>query len=141
VGPKSRVERLLDQLNPVRPFFQRTLRVLDEVPDDDLVRLYNAADAFIFPSLQESFGLCIIEAMACGCPVLASNVYSMPEIAGNAAVYVNPYDLDQLSRGICKILTDHELRDDLRRNGLERARMFRWKKAAEEYLRLFEELR
>jgi glycosyltransferase involved in cell wall biosynthesis len=140
VGPKSRVERLLDQLDPVRPFFQRNLKILEEISDDDLVRLYNAADALVFPSLQESFGLCILEAMACGCPVLASNRYSLPEIAGNAAIYTDPYNLNQLSSGIYRILTDHNLRDSLRRNGLERAKMFRWKTAAEQYLKLYQEL-
>ena len=93
---------------------------------ETLSALYRLADAFIFPSLYEGFGLPPLEAMACGTPVVASNVSSLPEIAGGAALLVDPYDVDAIAAGICTAVTDEALRRDLIARGLARARSFSW---------------
>jgi glycosyltransferase involved in cell wall biosynthesis len=81
---------------------------------------------FVFPSLYEGFGLPPLEAMASGTPVVTSNVSSMPEVAGGAALLVDPYDPGAIADGICQVLTDEALRRDLRQKGLARARQFSW---------------
>jgi glycosyltransferase involved in cell wall biosynthesis len=109
-----------------------------EVPD--LVALYNTAALFAFPSLHESFGMPIVEAMACGCPVLTSSVSAMPEVAGDAAILVNPYGIEEIAAGMKQILTDSSLRKDLIKKGLKRAKELTWKKNAENHVRVYEEI-
>ena len=104
---------------------------------NDLPLFYNVAEAFIFPSFHESFGMPIIEAMACGCPVITSNVFSMPEVAGDAAVLVNPYSVDEIANAMYTVLTDDGLREKLRKRGLKRAKQFSWRKCAEEHLKVY----
>jgi glycosyltransferase involved in cell wall biosynthesis len=105
--------------------------------DDDLPALYNGADLFVFPSLYEGFGLPVLEAMACGTPVITSNVSSLPEVAGNAALLVDPYNVDELAGAIRRILSDPALAADLRAKGLERARQFSWERTAQETLEVY----
>ena len=112
---------------------------LDYVPVKDLACLYSMAEALIFASLYEGFGLPVLEAMACGCPVITSQVTSIPEVGGNSVYYVNPYDVDSITQGISRILTDRNLRADLSRKGLARAKLFSWSKMAEEVLAIFAE--
>jgi glycosyltransferase involved in cell wall biosynthesis len=107
------------------------------VPEDDLPALYNGADLFAFPSLYEGFGLPVLEAMACGTPVITSNVSSLPEVAGNAALLVDPYNVDELAGAIRRILSDPALAADLRARGLERARQFSWERTAQETLEVY----
>lgn len=107
------------------------------IPQDDLPLFYNAADLFVFPSLYESFGMPILEAMACGCPVVTSNVFSMPEVAGKAAILVDPYNVGKIANAMHEVLTNEELRKHLRKKGLERARQFSWRKCAEEHLKVY----
>jgi len=95
-----------------------------------LLWLYNGAEALIFPTLYEGFGAPPLEAMACGTPVVASNVTAVPEVVGDAAVLIDPYDVEQMAEGIHQILSDHGLRAELVRKGLQRARSFTWEKAA-----------
>ncbi len=102
------------------------------VPDEKLVELYNAAGIFVFPSLYEGFGLPIIEAMACGCPVIASNRSSVPEACGNAAIIIDPNE-DELAKTIKELIKNKKLRNELRHRGLERAKSFGWDKTAEEW--------
>ena len=78
--------------------------------------------------------------MACGCPVIASNAASLPEICGDAAYYVDPYDVESIAEGMHKVLTDDNLRQNLVKKGLERARLFSWEKSADEYIKVFDEL-
>lgn len=106
------------------------------VPDEDLPPLYGAAEAFIFPSLYEGFGLPVIEAMACGCPVITSNVSSMPEIAGDAALLVDPTDVNQIALAIKKIMNGNGLKSALSEAGVKRAAFFSWEKSAKETLAL-----
>ncbi len=94
------------------------------VPDEDLPALYAGAEVFAYPSLYEGFGLPILEAMACGCPVLTSNLSSMPEVAGDAAQLVDPFSVAAIRDGLEQLLSDQELRERLRQRGRERATQF-----------------
>lgn len=102
------------------------------VDDADLPALYSAAEAFVFPSLYEGFGLPPLEAMACGTPVVTSNVSSLPEVVGDAALTVDPRDTDGLSAAIERLLIDGRLRSQLRDRGIARAAGFTWERAARE---------
>jgi glycosyltransferase involved in cell wall biosynthesis len=99
-------------------------------PAQTLVAFYRLAHAFVFPSLYEGFGLPPLEAMACGTPVVTSNQSSLPEVAGGAAVLVDPYDVDAIADGIRRVVSDDTLRADLIRKGLARVHDFSWKEAA-----------
>lgn len=103
---------------------------LQNVPIDDLIKLYNTAYAFIYLSHFEGFGLPIIEAMSCGCPVLTSNTTSLSEVAGNAALTVNPEDKDAIIDAMTKIIEDNANRNSLIVKGLVRANNFSWEKTA-----------
>ncbi len=102
------------------------VRFLGFQPMETLAAVYRLARAFVFPSLYEGFGLPPLEAMACGAPVVTSNVSSLPEVAGGAALLVDPYDADAIANGIVQAVTDEALRADLIRRGLERAHSFSW---------------
>jgi glycosyltransferase involved in cell wall biosynthesis len=102
----------------------------DHVPDDDLVALINGAAAFVYPSLHEGFGIPIIEAMACGVPVVTSNRGALAEVAGGAAILADPTDADDLAAAMRRALTDPVERSRLRVAGLERAAAFSWRNAA-----------
>ncbi len=110
------------------------------IADMDLPSLYSGADAFVFPSLYEGFGLPPLEAMACGCPVIVSNVSSLPEVCGDAAYYVDPYSVECIAEGMYKVLTDDALRQSLIKKGLERVKLFNWEKSAREHIKVFEEI-
>ena len=113
------------------------VRFLGYVTDDDIPSLYSAADAFVFPSLGEGFGLPIVEAMACGTPVVTSNVSSIPEVAGDAAVLVDPEDVQALARAMERVVFDDDLRRQLVKKGMERAALFTWPRAAQETEQLY----
>ncbi len=114
------------------------VRFLGPVPRSDLVALYNGALSLVYPSIYEGFGLPILEAMACGIPVITSNVSSLPEVAGEAALSVDPLDVDALSQALARIWSSQELRAELRRKGLARARLFSWEKTARATLQVYE---
>ena len=100
------------------------------VGSEDLVALYGGARALVFPSLDEGFGLPVLEAMACGTPVLASRRGAIPEVAGDAALLVHPESVDDLRNSMATLLEDEIIVEDLRRRGLERAREFTWGRTA-----------
>jgi glycosyltransferase involved in cell wall biosynthesis len=108
--------------------------------DEDLPALYSAARCLAFPSLYEGFGLPILEAMACGTPVLTANVSSLVEVAGEAALLVDPQSVEQIAAGLCRLLTDEALRADLVTRGLAQARQFTWEHAASQLLALYRRL-
>jgi glycosyltransferase involved in cell wall biosynthesis len=112
----------------------------EHVPDDDLALFYNLADLFVFPSLYEGFGLPPLEAMACGTPVVCSNAASLPEVAGDAAIMVDPHDGYSLAQAMLRVLTDADLRQKMRHKGLARARMFTWERTARETLAVYREV-
>jgi glycosyltransferase involved in cell wall biosynthesis len=102
------------------------VRFLGYLPEETLAVMYRLAGVFVFPSLYEGFGLPPLEAMASGSPVVTSNVSSLPEVAGDAAVLVDPYRPEAIADGIERVLSDETLRRDLRAKGLARARQFSW---------------
>jgi glycosyltransferase involved in cell wall biosynthesis len=112
---------------------------LSYIPWEDLPLLYNCADLFVFPSFYEGFGLPPLEAMACGRPVLASRAGSLPEILGDAALYFDPADVEEMAGSIERVLTSVD-RGVLRERGLRRAKLFPWEESARRTLRLYEEL-
>lgn len=108
------------------------------VDDADLPALYSAAVAFVFPSLYEGFGLPPLEAMACGTPVITSNVSSLPEVVGDAALTVDPFDVPALTSAIAQLLGDDTLRASLRERGLVRAATFRWEHVARDTIAIYD---
>jgi glycosyltransferase involved in cell wall biosynthesis len=107
------------------------------VPQEHLPALYSAAAAFLFPSLYEGFGLPVLEAMACGTPVITSNVSSLPEVAGHAALLVDPRDARALADAVNLVLSDEGVRRRLREAGLARAATFTWRACAEATLAVY----
>ncbi len=114
--------------------------LLRDVPQDDLVALYNLADLFAFPSLYEGFGLPVVEAMACGTPVVTSSSSSLGEIAAGAAQFVEPSSTSSIAEGLWSVLSDADRRATLRERGLHRARTFSWQRAAEQTRALYEQV-
>ncbi len=108
--------------------------------DDELIKYYNKASLFVFPSFFEGFGIPPLEAMACGCPCVVSNVASLPEVCGDAAYYVNPYDIDDIARGIEKVLTDENLRQTLIKKGFENVKRFSWENSAKKIIEIVDKL-
>jgi glycosyltransferase involved in cell wall biosynthesis len=108
------------------------------VPDEDLPAIYAGAQALAFPSLYEGFGLPVLEAMACGTPVVTSDVSSIPEIGGEAALYVDPLDVEGMSEAIRRVLSDAWLRNQLRARGLAQAAQFSWERAAAQTAAVYE---
>jgi glycosyltransferase involved in cell wall biosynthesis len=100
--------------------------------------LYKVADVFALPSLCESFGLPIIEAMAAGVPVLTTNVTSIPEVAGDAALLLPPTDVAAWTEALRRVLTEEALRGDLRARGYARARLYSWPESARRHVEIFE---
>lgn len=110
---------------------------LGSVAEEHLAALYCGAVLFVMPSLYEGFGLPVLEAMACGTPVLCSNAGSLVEVGGTAVKFVDGHDVDMMARAMETLLKDAEERDRLRREGLQRARAFSWKRAAAETLSVY----
>jgi glycosyltransferase involved in cell wall biosynthesis len=106
---------------------------LGYINDQELKALYQNASCFVFPSLYEGFGLPPLEAMACGCPVISSNAASLPEVCGDAVLYIDPHRPEDIAAKIKQVLSDDSLRNELKRKGLERAREFSWEKCADEF--------
>ncbi|MEK6813475.1 MAG: glycosyltransferase family 1 protein [Nitrospirota bacterium] len=116
------------------------IRFLGYVPRDEMAAIYAGASCFVFPSIYEGFGLPVLEAMACGTPVVTSNISSMPEVAGRAAVLVDPYDEESIASGILAVVSDPSLQSTLRREGILRSRTFSWDRAARETLALYRDV-
>jgi len=116
------------------------VKFLDFVPDEDLPVLYGGAQCFVLPSLYEGFGLPVLEAMQYGCPVITSNVSSLPEAGGNAALYVDPKNVDDITEKIDELLSNEKLRKELILKGTKQVKKFSWEKAARETLSVLEEV-
>lgn len=129
-----------------KPFFQmlkeleisEKVKLLGYVDEEDLPALYNLAKIFIFPSIYEGFGIPPLEAMACGTPVIASRTSSIPEVVGDSAILIDPYDEKMLAKEIISLLKDNNLQKELREKGLKRAKLFSWEKMAKEVLNIYE---
>jgi glycosyltransferase involved in cell wall biosynthesis len=126
---------LVEQLN-----LKDRVRFIGPVQDDDLPALYGGAEVFVFPSEYEGFGLPVLEAMACGAPVVCSNRSSLPEVAGDAALLCEPQDSEALAHAIEQILTDRDLRATLQQRGLARAAQFSWEQTAQRTLNVYQSL-
>jgi glycosyltransferase involved in cell wall biosynthesis len=110
-------------------------------PNQDLLlQIYNAADILIAPSLYEGFGLTVLEAMACGTPVITSNVSSLPEVAGDAAILVDPMNVQAMSEAVLQLLNTASYRQVLREKGMERVNQFTWRRTAEQVAQVYENL-
>jgi glycosyltransferase involved in cell wall biosynthesis len=135
--PEARM--LAEQGNNLQPstFNLQSIVWLGRVPEADLPALYAAAAAFVFPSLYEGFGLPVLEAMACGAPVVCSAVSSLPETAGDAALLVDPTDVDALAAALARVLLEPDLAADLRARGFEQAARFTWDRTAAETLSIY----
>lgn len=166
IEPRKNIERLLLAYMQLPEYIKREfklvlvgfsgwknkniMRLIDKMRDNvkflgylntqELSLAYNRAKIFAYPSLYEGFGLPPLEAMACGCPVVVSNAASLPEVCGDAAYYVNPYDVESIAEGIYKVATDEELGKNLIQKGLQRAKIFSWEKSAREHIKVFEEV-
>jgi len=116
---------------------EKLVNLIGFVPDEDLVGLYQEAEALVFPSLLEGFGLPGLEAMACGCPVICSDIPVLREIYSEAALYFNPYDSDDIAEKIKLIVKNDKLRQRLKKLGPELAEGYSWQKMAEETLRVY----
>ena len=123
----------------IRSRVEEVVRFLGFVPFETLRCFYESAAAFVFPSRYEGFGLPPLEAMASGTPVVVSNVSSLPEVVGDAAVMVNPENVFDISRGICDVLLNDELRAGLIRRGREQAARFSWSWTARQVLEIYKE--
>lgn len=108
-------------------------------PDNDrLIQIYNAANVLLAPALYEGFGMTIVEAMACGTPVITSNVSSLPEVAGDAAILVDPLNIDAIVAAVCQLQQDNSYNHQLVAKGLLRSQFFSWQKTAEQVARVYE---
>jgi glycosyltransferase involved in cell wall biosynthesis len=117
---------------------ERYVTFIGYVADDDLPVLLNGALAYVVPSLYEGFGMTVLEAQACGTPVLASNVSSLPEVVGDAGLLVDPYSVASIAEGIARLLSDSRLRVSLRAKGIEHAARWTWERTARETLAVLE---
>ena len=116
------------------------VRFFGFVPDATLAILYRLARVFVFPSLYEGFGLPPLEAMASGTPVITSNVSSLPEVVGDAAMLIDPYEPDAIAGAMRRVLMEDRLRDDMRERGLARAREFSWDRSVRRVRQIYEEV-
>lgn len=133
-----KAEEILEKLDEYG--LQEDVVRLGYVCDEDLPFLMNGADVFLYPSLYEGFGIPVLEAMACGTPVVASNTTSLPEVVGDTGLLVNPTSPGEIAEALTRILVDSALRKTLIMKGLERAASFTWRHAAEQTLRLYKDM-
>lgn len=110
------------------------------IANQDLVTLYNAAFAFLYPSLRESFGIPMLEAMACGTPIVTSNTSAMPEVAGQGAILINPENPQEIADALLKLENDVIFYQEQVVYGLERVKQFSWKNTAEEYVKIYNKI-
>ena len=135
---ESALEAILQELNI--PELRADIQLCGYVPNQELPLIYNLAEVFLYPSLRESFGIPILEAMACGTPVITSNTSSMPEVAGDAALLIDPFKPETIADAILRLQNHPAERAALVARGLERARQFSWANTARQVLSVYEEV-
>lgn len=135
-GKKTYVERLKALVKECQ--LESRVHFLGYVPAQLMPGLYREATALVFPSLYEGFGFPLLEAMACGCPVISSNTSSMPEVCGNAAIYFNPSDKSSLASAIEKLMYNEHIKHYLREQGLEQVKKFSWEQTARSFINLID---
>jgi len=124
-----------------RSHFSKEIILTDFINNEDKAYLYNLASLFVYPSFYEGFGFPPLEAMVCGLPVITSNLSSLPEIVGKAAIMINPYNIDEFAWAMYLLLKDKNLRKRLIKEGTEQVKKFRWKRCAEETLNVLKNLK
>jgi glycosyltransferase involved in cell wall biosynthesis len=120
------------------PDISKRVRLMGYMSESDLIHLINGARVFVYPSLYEGFGLPVLEAMQCGVPVITSDISSLPEVAGGAALLVRPGDVEGLKEALRKVLTQNELARSLSERGIARAKSFEWKRSAAATVKVYE---
>ncbi|MBT5016294.1 glycosyltransferase family 4 protein, partial [Candidatus Peregrinibacteria bacterium] len=120
---------------------RKKVHLIGYVESFELISLYNLAQVFVFPSLYEGFGIPPLEAMSCGCPVVTSNISSLPEVVGDSALLIDPYSTEEIAGAIGTLLSNKDLHADLGRKGLRQATKFSWEKSAKVLLEVFESLK
>jgi len=135
---RDELEKLLDEIGDKQLI--NNIVLTGYVTNTDLPAIYSQSAIFLYPSLRESFGIPMLEAMACGIPVITSNTSSMPEVSGDAAHIVNPYHPEEITKGMIKILSEKTYSENLCKKGLERSKLFSWKNMAEQVLELYNEI-
>lgn len=116
------------------------IKFLTNIPEEDLIAIYNMAEVFVFPSFYEGFGIPVLEGMACGVPVVTSKVSSMPEVGGDAAVYFDPFDEKDMAEKIATVLDDSKLREQLIAKGFEQCKKFSWEKCCRATLEVYRDV-
>jgi glycosyltransferase involved in cell wall biosynthesis len=119
---------------------EESVLLIGGVPDTDLPALYSAASVFVLPSLYEGFGLPLLEAMACGTPIACANSTSLPEVAGDAAVFFDPLDVAAMADAIAGVLTDEALAESLRARGFARVANYTWDQTAQKTVAVYREV-
>lgn len=138
VGERRNLERIKDACKDYNLVIAgRTIPWLDI---EELELLYSSADALLYCSLYEGFGLPILDAFSVGCPVITSNVSSMPEVGGNAAIYVDPLNVEDIKEKLREVLEDNSLREEVIKRGFEQVRKFSWEKCAKETVEVYKNL-
>lgn len=135
VRKQTKVRSLIDTLQ-----LNEAVRFTGVVDDEELRRLYWGAALFVFPSLYEGFGFPVVEAMAAGCPVISSNTSSLPEVGGDATLFVDPHNVDGLAEAMQRVLTSTDLQQKMIRMGLDQAGKFLWDRAAEETIAVYRKI-
>jgi glycosyltransferase involved in cell wall biosynthesis len=120
-----------------RAYKNKNIEFKKNIEDNELVKIYNESKLFIFPSLYEGFGLPILEAMACGVPVITSDISSLPEIGDSAVVYCDPYNIKDIKEKMEIVLKNKYLQKEIIKKGLKRVQDFDWKRSAQEHLKVF----
>ncbi|MDZ4722663.1 MAG: glycosyltransferase family 1 protein [candidate division Zixibacteria bacterium] len=136
----AKVDIFTDERFDLNLSLSKRIEFVGRVDDTELCRLYQKAELFVFPSYYEGFGLPPLEAMMCGCPTVVANAASIPEVCGDASLYIDPLNVEDIASGIVRLLGDLDLRAKLKAKGLERARMFNWNKSATQLLELISKL-
>jgi glycosyltransferase involved in cell wall biosynthesis len=139
-GGRDRYRALTERAISASGLMNDAARFIGRIPDDDLPFVYQCATVFAFPSLHEGFGLPVIEAMACGTPVVTSNLSSLPEVAGDAAILVDPLKEDELASGILCLFRDAHAAHEHASRGLLQARRFSWQRCAEQHIEIYREV-
>ena len=116
------------------------IKFKSHISDNELILLYNESKLFLFPSFYEGFGLPPLEAMACGTPVITSNLSSMPEVCGDAAIYIDPHSVEDISQKIQTVLNNEALQQKLINKGLKHIKQFTWEKTTDEHIKVFKEV-
>jgi glycosyltransferase involved in cell wall biosynthesis len=135
---KNELQKILANLNAQH--LMKHIQLLGYIPNNELPAIYTLADLFLYPSLRESFGIPILEAMACGTPVITSNTSSMPEVSGKASILVNPHKAEEICEAIENLQNNKDLYEEKIKQGLQQSKLFSWENMAKNVLKLYEKI-